>query len=102
MAVSLPFFKKTESESEREKREILEAMRRTREELRMARAFFNDACEPELVEASVYEINSLQARYAYFLRLARELKCEQKENEEFRALKVSLAEKDKLAAGGKR
>ena len=61
----------------------MEAMRKTRDDLRAARAAFNNACEPELVEAAVYEINALQARYAYFLRQARELQCERKENEAF-------------------
>lgn len=81
---ALPFFRRAESDRDREKREILEAMRQTREELRQARAFFNDAREPELVEASVYEINALQARYAYFLRLAKELKCEEAAGGAFR------------------
>lgn len=88
--VAFPFFKKTESDAEREKREILVSLRQTREELRLARAYFNDACEPELIEASVYQINALQAQYAFFLRLAKELKCEQKEKEAFRLPKTLI------------
>ncbi len=68
-------FKK--KEQEQEKQELLESLRQTREELRWARNAFNNAVEPELVEACVYEINALQARYAYFLRQAREQKAEE-------------------------
>ncbi len=60
-----------------ERQEILEAMRQTREELHWARACFNDAKEPELVEACVFEMNALQARYSYLLRLAKEMQFEQ-------------------------
>ena len=34
---------------------------------------FNYVCEAELVESSVYEIKSLQARYSYLLRAVKEL-----------------------------
>jgi len=77
-------FKRETDQKEQDKREVLEAMRQTRVDLRNARAAFNIACEPELVEAAVFELNALQARYAYFLRLAKELQCERKENEAFR------------------
>ena len=30
---------------------------------------FNSSVEPELIEASVYEINSLQSKYAYLVRM---------------------------------
>ncbi len=40
--------------------------------LRCAYERFNYACEPELVESSVYEINSLKARYNYLIRRAKE------------------------------
>ena len=84
---AFPLFKKKRDKQdkhiEQDKRDIIEAMRQTRADLRNARAAFNNACEPELVEAAVYEINALQARYAYYLRMARELKCERKENEAF-------------------
>ena len=39
--------------------------------LRRAYERFDFACEPELVEASVYEISSLQAKYNYLLRAAK-------------------------------
>ena len=37
-----------------------------------AYARFNATVEPELVEACVYEINAVQARYNYLLRLVKE------------------------------
>ena len=40
--------------------------------LRCAYDRFNHVTDPELVEASIYEINSLQARYNYLLRQIKE------------------------------
>jgi hypothetical protein len=71
-----PSAKKSDAAGEQEKREILEGMRQTREDLRAARDSFNNAREPELVEAAVFQINALQSRYAYYLRVAKELQCE--------------------------
>jgi len=68
----LLFGKRTVTEQDRERFEALEGLRETADELALARDKFNNALEPELVEACVYEINALQARYAYFLRLAKE------------------------------
>ncbi len=73
------FLSKKDNQAEHdERREILEAMQKTREELAQARANFNDAREPELVESCVYEMNALQARYAYYVRLTKELQYEEK------------------------
>jgi len=69
----MPFARKIrESEKERDLRELLQALTDTREELNRARIMFDHACEPELVDAVVYEINSLNARYDYLLRKVRE------------------------------
>lgn len=69
----MPFaiFKKR-NEMDSEQLEVLEGLREAADELATARERFNRACEPELVEECVYEINARQARYAYFLRIARE------------------------------
>ncbi|MDR0382286.1 MAG: YaaL family protein [Oscillospiraceae bacterium] len=77
----------TREQEKQEQWEVLEAMRRTRQELCQARLNFNDARAPELVEASVYEINALQARYAYYLRLAREMRCEEPQGLVFRSVR---------------
>ncbi|MBE6940423.1 MAG: DUF2508 family protein [Ruminococcaceae bacterium] len=45
----------------------------TNQALRHAYDKFNFACEPELVDACVYEISSLKARYDYLLRKLKEL-----------------------------
>ncbi len=43
----------------------------TAQALRRAYERFNYVYEPELVDACVYEINSLQAKYNYLLRVAK-------------------------------
>ena len=48
-------------------------LRSTNQALRHANDKFNFACEPELVEACVYEISALKARYDYLLRRMKEL-----------------------------
>lgn len=55
----------TESQLQFELRDTAQALRRAYER-------FNYACEPELVESCVYEINALQARYNYLIRLTRQ------------------------------
>ena len=45
----------------------------TAQALRCAYERFNFASEPELVESSVFEINSLQTKYDYLLRRVKEL-----------------------------
>ena len=72
--VRLKYFKRREAEraEQREHREILDAVREALEQLKQANQAFENASEPELVEACVYEIKAIQARYAFCLRMARE------------------------------
>jgi len=56
-----------------ERRAVLESLEKTQHLLKHAHTEFNRAHAPELVEAAVYEINALQARYAYLLRRVKEL-----------------------------
>lgn len=72
-------FKTREAEPDTERQEILGEIESTREQLRLARISFDNVSEPELVDASIYEINSLQARYSYLLRRAREEGFEKRE-----------------------
>ena len=58
-------------------RDILYNMDELRRQLHYARMQFNQATEPELVDACVYEISALQARYDFYLRRARELEITQ-------------------------
>lgn len=65
-------FRKKPSKQELERIELLEAINDTREKLTRARISFNNVSDPELVDASIYEINSLQSHYSYLLRKAKE------------------------------
>ena len=56
-----------------EQLDLLESLEATQRLLRLAHDEFNRADAPELVEAAVYEIKMLQARYSYLLRRAKEL-----------------------------
>jgi len=56
-----------------ERREILDSMNQTRRALNAAYASFNAHFDPDLIDASVYEINSLQCRYSYLARRLKEL-----------------------------
>jgi len=56
-----------------ERKAVLESLEKTQMQLKYAHTDFNRASAPELVEAAVYEINALQARYAYLLRRVKEL-----------------------------
>lgn len=51
---------------------LREELRRTQRELSLAYDRFNEAREPELVEACIYEIKSINARFAYLYRAIRE------------------------------
>ena len=52
--------------------ELRQELRNTVQALRGAYDRFNYVSDPELVEASVYEISSLKARYSYLLRRVKE------------------------------
>ena len=65
-------FKSRMTDEESERTELFDAIKNTREQLRLARISFNNVSAPELVDASIYEINSLQAQYSYLLRKVRE------------------------------
>lgn len=60
-----------------EEENILRQTRDLQEQIKIARLQFDQAVEPELIEACVFELNSLQAKYNYFLRLAREMDLNQ-------------------------
>ena len=52
--------------------QLQQELYRTGEALKEAYEKFNYVSEPELVEASVYEISALKARYSYLLRQVKE------------------------------
>ncbi len=53
-------------------KELRQELERINRQLKEAYDRFNYACEPELVEASIFEINALKAKYDYFLRCVKE------------------------------
>ncbi len=77
-AKAFSFFRNSAHEDE-EHRELVEALRETREQLHYARIYFDNVAAPELVDESVYEINALQARHSYLLRRIKEKESEQPE-----------------------
>ena len=52
---------------------LQEELRRTQRELSLAYDRFNEAKEPELVEACIYDIKSISARFAFLYRSIKEL-----------------------------
>ena len=63
--------KRTETQTNQE-RQLQQELCSTGLELKAAYDKFNYVSEPELVEASVYEISALKARYSYLLRQIKE------------------------------
>ena len=62
------FRRRGESVREGELRALKEGLERTRVLINQAYAGYNGTDDPDLIESYVYEINALQARYAYLLR----------------------------------
>ena len=52
--------------------ELFTELSDTRFALSQAYAYFNRVTEPELVDASIFEIRAAQARYNYLLRVIKE------------------------------
>lgn len=62
------FPRRPDSAQAQERQALLESMHETRQMINRAYTGFNAVEDPDLIEAYVYEINSLQARYSYLLR----------------------------------
>ena len=56
-----------------ERTQLMQSLTHTRVLINQAYSSFNTACDPELVESYVFEINALQSRYSYLLRRIKEL-----------------------------
>ena len=63
------------SKVQRENTALIENIREILSSLAAARCNFRESSDPDLLEAAVYEIKSLQAKYAYLIGRARELGC---------------------------
>lgn len=52
----------------------LELIEEAKKEWQMARAYFNDVTDPELIDHAIYSLEAAEKRYVYLLRKAREEK----------------------------
>ncbi|MEG2376998.1 MAG: DUF2508 family protein [Clostridia bacterium] len=66
------FAKPGDGEGQIERRALLRELDATLSELRCARTCFEQAKDPEIIEACVYEIKSAESRYSFLLRRAKE------------------------------
>ena len=57
---------------DRSMQELFSELSETRFALAQAYSRFNAVSEPELVDACIFELNALQSRYGYLLRLVKE------------------------------
>ena len=64
--------KRRENTHDSARAQLQRELHATGQALREAYDKFNYVSEPELVEASVYEISALKARYSYLLRQVKE------------------------------
>lgn len=71
-----PFFRREVTPRSAELRQLQACMESVRLELNRAYTAFNMADDEDWVEACVYEINSLQARYNYLVKQAKWLEEE--------------------------
>ena len=69
--------RRAQAAREEERRQLLEGMRETRNQLNHAYAQFNVYSDPDLVDACVYEINALQSRYSYYVRQVKQLEAQE-------------------------
>ena len=65
--------RKADAQKEEDRRQLLEGMKQTRDQLNYAYSQFNLYCDPDLVDACVYEINALQSRYSYYVRQMKQM-----------------------------
>ena len=65
------FKKKKETSVSEEKKKLLSEIEEALSDLRYARNCFEEAAEPEMIEACIYEIKSAEARYSFLLRKAK-------------------------------
>lgn len=59
--------------AEEERQELLDSLRATRAQMHQAYSGFNNTSDPDLIDAYVFEMKALQARYSYLLRRVKEL-----------------------------
>ena len=67
----LRFFRQTATLCPSPEQDLLDELEHTKILLKNARLSFNSQSDPQLIEASIYEINAISARYNYLLRRAK-------------------------------
>ena len=67
------FFRKRTDPIQMERQELVEELRSASMQLQRTYAHFDRTADPDLIDACVYEINALQARYSYLLRRVKEM-----------------------------
>ncbi|MCL2486694.1 MAG: YaaL family protein [Oscillospiraceae bacterium] len=62
----------------RRERSLVEEIRRTVTQLHSARCWFETECDADLIESSIYQLEALEARYRYLLKMAKDcgVKCD--------------------------
>lgn len=62
----------------RRERSLVDEIRHTVAQLNSARSWFETECDADLIESSIYQIESLEARYRYLLKMAKDngVKCD--------------------------
>ena len=68
--------KAKEQETEEQKEQLIRAIEEIRRQTAAAYSAFNNAVDGKLIEALIYEIKSLQAKYNYYLSCAKLEKIE--------------------------
>lgn len=67
------FSRRSSTLPDSERQDLLQTLAHTRVLINQAYTGFNNTQDSDLIEAYVFEINSLQARYNYLLRRIKEL-----------------------------
>jgi len=67
----MPTTRKERRKEEAGRRELLRQLNDVIFRMRQEYILFNNETEPDLIEECIYNINSLQARYAYLLKQAK-------------------------------
>jgi len=75
MPQPISLFRRPPSPLETERKELMASLSHTRTLINQAYGGFNRACDGDLIESYVFEINALQARYNYLLRRVKELEA---------------------------
>jgi len=70
---TLPFQRRAERTDHEERQILLHELVKTKAQMTQAYSGFNTVSDPDLLESYVFEINALQARYAYYLRRVKTL-----------------------------